>query len=535
MSSSTTIGILAVAARGNLLVSTTTKYLSTLPHPIEIVEELIAVVSVTCSLLSTLHTTIQRFTSINLSTKKSFLSPLEADLRFAFDSLEKVILEAKNKKLFEPNDVGLVRVPRNAWGLVCGGEAQAGMLRSRLYVEKYRVRVLIDAVCWVGLNRMVTEERSASEEQELKELRMMLPLVAERLVGVQRDYVPRLTGKPIVEEEKIIEIKPEEKKEVAKVEEKQVLPPPVTQPSLKAQLQEWSEKPKLGGKKSFHSSSSTDSWTSSCSSSRYFTIPNLSPRYQSRNKNLTITSITEVDNSISEVWVLRRNEATETLTTKRSIFRVPVSKKTTVKPASYYVKPLASTPSEIELYVQESMSVYSARDSAAHEKAFKKQICKLDEDGQWEVQKLLEARDKSSSTKTVKRNWEVVAFIPKPRRKFCVEQKSRWFKPEDKNSRKEWVFVIRGDTVDCKTRTTPDKKSDPWAPIPVPKPVVKPIVQAPPPQAIAQQQAQAQIQQRQAMAPVLRHVETRKGLSAEEAEKKMEEIVKDLFVSVDES
>jgi hypothetical protein len=43
---------------GQLLVTNTTKYLSTLPHPIEIIEELVAVCAVTSSLLNTLSSAL---------------------------------------------------------------------------------------------------------------------------------------------------------------------------------------------------------------------------------------------------------------------------------------------------------------------------------------------------------------------------------------------------------------------------------------------------------------------------------------------
>jgi hypothetical protein len=88
-----------------------------------------------------------------LSPKYSFIGPLCEDVKKAFKELEDRVVEAKDLKIFEPNDVGLVRLPRNAWVLVMRGEQKAASLRSRLYVKKYRVRVLIEAVCWVGLDR----------------------------------------------------------------------------------------------------------------------------------------------------------------------------------------------------------------------------------------------------------------------------------------------------------------------------------------------------------------------------------------------
>jgi hypothetical protein len=171
-------------------VANTTKYLSTLPHPIECLEELVAVVAVTSNLLTSLNSTLLGFPSLALSPKYSFIGPLCEDLKSAFRGLEETVLEAKRLRIFEPNDVGLVRLPPDACALVMRGEQRAASLRSRLYVEKYRVRVLIEAVCWVGLNgkRGLTEQ----EVMELKGLRGMLPLIFETLVGVQRDYVPRL-------------------------------------------------------------------------------------------------------------------------------------------------------------------------------------------------------------------------------------------------------------------------------------------------------------------------------------------------------
>jgi len=182
------------------------------------------------------------------------------DVYFAFKQLEEKVNEARIMKVFEPNDVGLVRLPRAAWVLVMGTDGKMKELRSRLYVEKYRVRVLIDAVCWEALKKLKRESGlNEKQEGELRALGRMLPLIAERLVGVQKDYVPRLRalqGLPAVEVEK-----KEEKKEEVIVQEK------TTEPTTK--LGEFSKKVEKpwSRKMSIHSSSSIDSLASSCSSS----------------------------------------------------------------------------------------------------------------------------------------------------------------------------------------------------------------------------------------------------------------------------
>jgi len=160
----------------------------------------------------------------------------------------------------------------------------------------------------------------------------------------------------------------------------------------------------------------------------------------------------------------------------------------------------------------------------------------MSDDAQWEIQKLLESRDKASSNENVKREFEIVAFQERPRRK--VSEEGRWW---GRKGVVEWLIVIKGETVDHKTRVTPDKHEDPWNPkpkqqvlatpprivTPVPAPAMVPVMQCP---AIAAQN-QACVRQRLPVqaGTVLRHVENRRVMSVEEAERKMEEIVKDLF------
>jgi hypothetical protein len=266
--------ILAVAQLGTTLVTNTTKYLSTLPHPIEVLEELIAVIAVTSNLLTSLNSTLLRFPTLSasLSPEYSFVGPLCEDVKKAFKELDERVSEARQLRVFEPNDVGLVRLPRNAWVLVMRGEQRAASLRSRLYVEKYRVRVLIEAVCWVGLHGKAG--LSEVEVQELNVLKHMLPLVAERLVGLQKDYVPRLKALMGGEEKEVVsvEVKKEEKPVVAVVEEKKevVKAFKTPEPSLL--------KMPLSGKLSIRSSASTDSLASTSSSSSRFVSS--SPRHR---------------------------------------------------------------------------------------------------------------------------------------------------------------------------------------------------------------------------------------------------------------
>jgi hypothetical protein len=509
--------LIFIAQLGTALVTNTTKYLSTLPHPIETLEELVSVVAVTSNLLTSLNSTLNRFPSLaaSLSPKYSFIGPLCEDVKKAFRELEERVLEAKGLRIFEPNDVGLVRLPRNAWVLVMRGEQRAASLRSRLYVEKYRVRVLIEAVCWVGLNGKTG--LSEHEVKELRSLRNMLPLIAERLVGVQKDYVPRLKMLMGGEEKEVmsVELKREERPALplVPVEEKteMVKAFKTPEPSLL--------KMPMSGKLSIHSCASTDSLAStSSSSSRLFSSP-----FKPYNL-LTSSSATAFDDSIQEIWLLRRNEAKKKLKRSIAFFGIKCYTQHSFEPESFYVKALPSCPSDIKALRAECRGTST---DSQHLAQLKKTVLKMPDEAQWEIQKLTESRDKASSNENVKREWEVIAFQERPRRKISPE-KGKWWKG-NKKGLVEWVFVIRGETVDHKTRVLPSKHEDPWNPKPKAQAVPARVVTPAPVVATVATPVQVQARAQVPAGTVLRHVENRRSMTMEEAEKKMKEMVRDLF------
>jgi hypothetical protein len=194
------------------------------------------------------------------------------------------------------------------------------------------------------------------------------------------------------------------------------------------------------------------------------------------------------------------------------------------EPASYYIKAIPSNGSEIKNLRAECRG---ASTDAEHQSQLKKKILKLPDEAQWEIQKLTESRDNASSNGNVKREWEVVAFQERPRRKISPE-KGKWYQ-RSKKGPVEWVIVLKGETVDHKTRVMPNKHEDPWNPKPrpqlAPPRVVNPTPVVPAVVAPVQPQARTQVP----AGTVLRHVENRRVMTREEAEKKMEEIVRDLF------
>lgn len=190
--STTSTSIDELSLLTNSTLDVTTSFASTLPCTIEPLEELLGTAGITNSLLQALQSTSQRF-GIVFHASYSFLNPLVQDNVFALQQLDSIVLHARELGVWEGIDI-LGREAgergRETWCVVCGGEDNARKLRSRFFVEKYRVRVLIDAVTWFGLRRI--NQRSVEQERELQGLEARLGVVAERLCGVWRDYVPRL-------------------------------------------------------------------------------------------------------------------------------------------------------------------------------------------------------------------------------------------------------------------------------------------------------------------------------------------------------
>jgi hypothetical protein len=235
--------------------------------------------------------------------------------------------------------------------------------------------------------------------------------------------------------------------------------------------------------------------------------------------------VTIIDDSIQEVWLLRRNEEKNKLKDSATILGIRWFKHYCHEPASYYVEALPSSASEINALRAECQGAYT---DAEHQAQLKKRILKMPDDAQYEIQNLTESRDKASSNGNVKREWEVVAFRERPRRKISLEKGNKWWQGRKKGLI-DWVVVIKGDTADRKTRVMPSKHEDPWNPKPKQQ-LALPIVANPAPAvptvaATAQAQGRAQLQ----AGTVLRHVENRSVMTGEEAEKKMEEIVSELF------
>jgi hypothetical protein len=289
-------------------------------------------------------------------------------------------------------------------------------------------------------------------------------------------------------------------------------------PQPQPQLQKDLEKP-LSGKLSLHSSCSTDSLATT--SSR-FVLP-----ITLINPELTKSSITTVDDTIHETWVLRCNRPTKNLKTRTYIFCLPLLSKHSYSPATYYVKPVLSSASETHALLKEAQNLQSP---AQHIVELRKRVLHMDDDAQWEIQKLIEAREKAASGEKVCRTWEVVGLLERNRRKIAPGAGDRkWWKKSQKPI-VEWVLVLKGETRDHKERVLPVKHEDPWKPKrscpPPPPPPASTIPIAPITRpAVPQQQP----------GTVLRHVENRRVLSTAEAEAKMREIVRDLFVSDPES
>jgi hypothetical protein len=169
--------------------------------------------------------------------------------------------------------------------------------------------------------------------------------------------------------------------------------------------------------------------------------------------------VTVIDDSIEEAWLLRRNVPKKTLKNSTNIFGVNVASFYKHEDVSaYYVKPLQTCAEDIEDIRARAIGNSSEHE---HQASLKKIVLGLEDKAQWEIQRLVESRDRGSSNENVRRLWEVVAFQTQPRRKISdtSERKSWW---RAKEPLVEWVMILRGVTIDHQKRTTPVKLGDPW-------------------------------------------------------------------------
>jgi hypothetical protein len=183
--------------------------------------------------------------------------------------------------------------------------------------------------------------------------------------------------------------------------------------------------------------------------------------------------MTIIDYSIEEMWVLRRNEAKKTIKCYNEFLGMRYWTFNSYTTPLYYVKPVSSNASEIKVVRQLCQDSFN---ETKYQTELKKRILELPEDAQWEIQRLIEDRDNAYSNNHVKRSSRVVAFQQKPHRQISPKFGRKWF-GKNKQLLVEWILVLRGETQDHKSRTTPSKHNDPWNP--KPKPVQLPMAMAP--------------------------------------------------------
>jgi hypothetical protein len=157
----------------------------------------------------------------------------------------------------------------------------------------------------------------------------------------------------------------------------------------------------------------------------------------------------------------------------------------------------------------------------------------MGEDAQELIQRLLESNEKRDLADGFRRNWEVVGMLARPRNK--ISPTNKWYQIGGKKPAAEWVLVVRGETLGYVEKPKP-------VPVRVPQPSpgahrVEALRNHPntPGQRVLPngQVVNGRIPFRapmQVQGPhVLRHVEQKREMSAEDAEKKMKEILEDLL------
>lgn len=394
--------LLAVAKTGSDLVWTVSFSSYDAPIPAKEAEELLSTVARTSTLLLTLNSALKEYFP-SATPNQPFIAPLYKEILDVLQELQAKVDEAKKGR------VTVSEGKSTMWESLLNG---VGELRKRLEEGKRKVEVLIEGARLKGLHQLEEAERTAEQKTELQELMLRLPIIREGLLGVQKEYGIQL---PVV----IENVKESaENLNIAKKDGDEILDMSEDVEDLK--------KIDLKGKGGDSASSTS--------------------------------SVTVFDDSIEEAWLLRRNEPKKVVKSSKTLFSLKVSTTYSHEAASYYVKPIRASASDIRDIRANARGKLT---ESEHQTALKKMVLALCDNAQWEIQKLLEARDNASSHDNVKREWEMVALQKRPRRKISAPVEKKWWK-RGQEPLVEWVMVLRGETVDHQKRVMPVKHEDPW-------------------------------------------------------------------------
>ncbi len=160
----------------------------------------------------------------------------------------------------------------------------------------------------------------------------------------------------------------------------------------------------------------------------------------------------------------------------------------------------------------------------------------MGEDVQKLIQRFLESNEERDLHEGFRRNWEVVGMQARPRRK--ISPMNKWYQIGAKKPAMEWVLVVRGETLGSVEKPVP--KRIPTR-VPQPSPGAQrveflrnhpntPGQQVLPNGQVVNGRTPLQVPMQVQGPHVLRHVEQKRGMSVEDAEKKLVEILGDLLV-----
>jgi len=183
-----------------------------------------------------------------------------------------------------------------------------------------------------------------------------------------------------------------------------------------------------------------------------------------------------------ETYLLRLNPPLRTVKSTTHILSLPLVRTYNYTPASYYIKPLASSTAEIcafldsSNYNQQKNIKGKRRNARKGHDGIKSVILSMEDDAQREIQKLIEARETATCGPRIKRVWEVVGICERGRRRIRDEEeqvnchpvlesgtgKRLGRKKGEDISLVEWVLVLRARVVDCEERVMPVKYGNPF-------------------------------------------------------------------------
>lgn len=437
--------VLEVANLGQEVIASFTRFITTRKIQERRLENTLATLSITTSILTDLGTTINKFNK-DAYIEDEVTRPTCETCKADFETLLVISNEAGERGIWvREGTLGgkPVSAEIDPWFLFnvgLGGPAQSAEFFNRLDATRYSLVALTDTVKYKIFKVLKEQDRLDPEQtEEFKSLTALLPQLVKTIERAERSKKERLVWEAEKEKERQRALKSSRNR------------PDVGQ-SVEVPLPDL--EPKISDTASEVTVIEPDQPTSDDPKKRkvQFTVDDDRCSFYSIDDCLEDREFLDSSEEVLEEWLLRFTEPKKEL--RGGISFLGLSLKRFDEDGGFWgIDPELRSQNELQDALHALISrVSEAKYRASVEKAMRA----LPADARETVECLLEDRERNTSNYKFTRTWSVVAVRPKMKYHFGGEGLFKSAKRQD------WLIMIKGQTLDQAKRKRPTRWEDPW-------------------------------------------------------------------------